>query len=153
MSLCCLINYPDKDVDWFNHVNYPDNLWGNKETHNTSSCNNYRPRSEGDNVLGSVRLSVCPSVDIRGSALPSAAKSKEEWLSVRRVCLCVELSRGCGRSAFNYWQSSCLFLFKQFLQWDPKVSKQEILPEQTQNWEGWEVEPVFQPGMPWLLLS
>ncbi len=30
------------------------------------------------------------AVDIRGSALPSAAKDKEESLSVRGVCLCVE---------------------------------------------------------------
>ncbi len=41
------------------------------------------------------------AVDIRGSALPSAARSKEESSSVHGVCLCVELSRGCGRSAFN----------------------------------------------------
>ncbi len=53
-------------------------------------------------LVASVRLSVRRSpLDIRGSALPSAAKSKEESLSVRGVCLCVELSRGCGRSAFN----------------------------------------------------
>ncbi len=32
----------------------------------------------------------CAAVDIRGSALPSAAKSKEESLSVQGVCLCVE---------------------------------------------------------------
>ncbi len=43
------------------------------------------------------------AVDSRGLALPSAAKSKEESLSVRGVCLCVELSRGCSRSAFNHW--------------------------------------------------
>ena len=43
----------------------------------------------------------CAVVDIRGSALPSATKSKEESLSVEGVCLCVELSRECGRSAFN----------------------------------------------------
>ena len=51
----------------------------------------YQPRSEGDNVLGSVRpsfrlsvrQSVCPT-----SALPSAAKSKEESLSVQDfVCM------------------------------------------------------------------
>ncbi len=30
------------------------------------------------------------AVDIRGSALPSAIKSKEESLSVEGVCLCVE---------------------------------------------------------------
>ncbi len=28
-------------------------------------------------------------------------KSEEESLSVQGVCLCVELSCGCGRSAFN----------------------------------------------------
>ncbi len=39
----------------------------------------------------------------RGSALPSAAKSKEESLSVQDVCLCVDLLRGCGRSAFNVY--------------------------------------------------
>ncbi len=106
------------------------------------STNIYRPRSEGDNVLGSVRPSVCPSVcghshasstvsicppvssfprskvigqcqgqifwrvavDTRGSALPSAAKAnnhpqvwkkwkehrREESLSVRGICLCVD---------------------------------------------------------------
>ena len=42
------------------------------------------------------------AVDIRGSALPSAAKGKEESLSAQGVCLCVEQSRGCGRSAFNF---------------------------------------------------
>ncbi len=54
-------------------------------------------------LVASVRLSVRPSVcaqrsrstfwraavDIRGSALPSATKSKEES-SVEGVCLCVE---------------------------------------------------------------
>ncbi len=54
-----------------------------------------------DNVLGSVCPSVRPSVRRSPlSAVPSAAKSKEESLSVRGVCLCVELSRGCRRSAF-----------------------------------------------------
>ncbi len=47
----------------------------------------YRPHSlakQGDNKLGSVRLSVFwrTAVDIKGSALPSAAKSIEESLSV-----------------------------------------------------------------------
>ncbi len=52
-------------------------------------------------LVASVRLSAlsqlnrltyfwCVAVDIRGSALQSAAKSKEESLSVRGVCLCVE---------------------------------------------------------------
>ncbi len=46
-------------------------------------------------LVASVRPSVRPSAsaltaDIRGSALPSAAKSKEESLSVQGVCLCVE---------------------------------------------------------------
>ncbi len=41
------------------------------------------------------------AVDIRGSALPSAAKSEEES-SVRGVCLCVEYLRRCSRSAFNF---------------------------------------------------
>ena len=57
----------------------------------------YRPRSERDNVLGSVR----PSDLSQLNCLPSAAKSKKESLSVHGVCLCVELLRGCGRSAFN----------------------------------------------------
>ncbi len=35
-----------------------------------------------------------------GSAFPSATKNKES-LSVQGVCLCVDLSCGCGRSAFN----------------------------------------------------
>ncbi len=48
-------------------------------------------------LVASVRPSVCPSVRlfvwvysgyIRGSALPSAAKSKGELLSVQSVCLC-----------------------------------------------------------------
>ncbi len=69
----------------------------------------YRPRSEGDNVLGSVRPSVCLSVcqfvlallfepfdDIRGSALPSAATSKEESLPVSGVCLCVSNQWACA---------------------------------------------------------
>ncbi len=60
----------------------------------------YRPRSEGDNVLGGVRPSVRPSlclsksnlwraaVDIRGSALPSATKSKESrYQSEEFVCV------------------------------------------------------------------
>ncbi len=55
----------------------------------------YRPRNEGDNVFRSVRPSVRPpvlraAVDNRGSALPGAAKSEEESLSVQGVCLCVE---------------------------------------------------------------
>ncbi len=41
----------------------------------------------------------CIAVDIR--ALPSVANSKEESFSVKGVCLCVELSCGCDRSAFN----------------------------------------------------
>ncbi len=57
-------------------------------------------------LVASVRPSVRPPVrpSVRPSPLSrlSAAKSKEESLSVRGVCLCVELSRGCGRSAFNY---------------------------------------------------
>ena len=60
----------------------------------------------GDNVLGSVRPSICPSVSLSVClfvcpsspvwtvwpltlALPSAARSKEESLSVQDVCLCV----------------------------------------------------------------
>ncbi len=62
---------------------------------------------QGDNALSSVRLSVWMSVcalllePFRGSALPSAAKSKEESLLVLGVCLCVEKSGRCSRSAFN----------------------------------------------------
>ncbi len=55
-------------------------------------------------VCSSVRLSISASitasVDIRGLALLSVAKSKEESLSVQVVCLCVESLRRCGRSAF-----------------------------------------------------
>ena len=38
---------------------------------------------QGDNVIGSVRPSVCPSV----CTLPSATKSKEESSSVEGVCV------------------------------------------------------------------
>ncbi len=44
-------------------------------------------------LVASVRPSVRPSV--------TALAAEEESLSVQGVCLCVELSRGCGRSAFN----------------------------------------------------
>ncbi len=47
-------------------------LLRNKKTMSDNQPNgtpNYRPRSEGDNVLGSVRLSVCPSVRPSVSAL------------------------------------------------------------------------------------
>ena len=54
-------------------------------------------------TLAKKKLKWSGAVNIRGSALPSAAKSKEESLSVRGVCLCVELSRRCGRSAFNLY--------------------------------------------------
>ncbi len=81
--------------------------------------NNYRPRTNGDNALGSVRLSVHLSVclfalsrlnrltyDLRGSALPSAAKSNRSHYQFK-MFVCVSLisrrmriMRGCGRSAF-----------------------------------------------------
>ena len=47
----------------------------------------YRPRSEGDNVIGSVRMSVCLSS-------PACLFVCNQY----GVC---GLSRGCGRSAFN----------------------------------------------------
>ncbi len=59
----------------------------------------YRPRSEGDNVLGSVRpsvrlsvrLSVRPSVRLRPLKYETKMKRKEEEsLSVRDICLCVD---------------------------------------------------------------
>ncbi len=74
---------------------------------------NYRPQSEEImylvasihlSVCSSVRLTVCPSVRpsplSRLNRLLSAAKSKEESLSVWGVCLCDKLSRGCGRLDF-----------------------------------------------------
>ncbi len=65
----------------------------------------YRPRSgEVMHLVASIRPSVCLSAL---TAFASATKSKEESISVRGVCRCVDLSRGCGRSAFNYsywWQ-------------------------------------------------
>ncbi len=75
-------------------------------------CPFYRPRSEGDNVLGSVRPSV--RLSVRPSVRPltaEPAKSKEESLSVHRICLCVELSRGCGRSAFNVGWADGNYIF------------------------------------------
>ncbi len=57
------------------------------------------------------QLGVSPSVGHCShscSALPSAAKSREESLPVQGVCLCVELSRVCGRSAFNFFRLSML---------------------------------------------
>ncbi len=65
---------------------------------------NYRPRTEGDNALGSVRPSVCPFVcaltvepfDIRDSALTSAAKSNKSHYQ-SRVLVCVSvISRRIG---------------------------------------------------------
>ena len=53
-------------------------------------------------VHPSIRLSVRPSVTALTADIRGSAKTKEESLSVRGVRLCVELSRGCGRSAFNY---------------------------------------------------
>ncbi len=54
----------------------------------------YRPRSEGDNALGSVRPSVCPFVGlcVRGSALPSAAKSNKSHYQ-SKVFVCVSVIR------------------------------------------------------------
>ena len=51
----------------------------------------YRPRSEGDNALGSVRPSVRPSVRLsRGSALPSAVKSNRSHCQ-SKVLVCVSI--------------------------------------------------------------
>ncbi len=99
----------------------------------------YRPRSEGDNVIGSVRPSVCPSacpsvrpsvstqgqrsrsnfwrvaVDIRGLALPCAAKGKEESLSVQGVNVCVSNSRADAVDRLLIFSAVtspvCVFLF------------------------------------------
>ncbi len=71
---------------------------------------------QGDNGIGSVRpsvrlfvcLFVCAAIDIRGSALLSAAKSsKSHYQSKFSVCVSAirgvcGLLRGCGRSAFNF---------------------------------------------------
>ncbi len=54
---------------------------------------NYRPRSlakQGDNVLGSVRPSVRPAVDIRGLALLSAAMSNNHHYQ-SKVIVCVSV--------------------------------------------------------------
>ncbi len=49
---------------------------------------------QGDNALGSVRLSVCPFVRvIRSSALPSAAKSNKGHYQFR-VLVCVSVISG-----------------------------------------------------------
>ena len=58
----------------------------------------YPPRSEGDNALGSVCLSVRPSVHLfalsrLNSALPSAAKSNESHCQ-SKVFVCVSLTSG-----------------------------------------------------------
>ncbi len=70
-----------------------------------------------DREVASVRLSVRPSVCF--SAL--STKSKEESLSVRGICLCVDLLRGSGRLAFNSFSAKDLcqsvdFLFKALSQ-------------------------------------
>ncbi len=44
----------------------------------------------GVKVTGARSDFWCAAVNIRGSALPSATKSKEESLSVQGVCLCVK---------------------------------------------------------------
>ncbi len=48
------------------------------------------------------------AVDIRGSALPSAAKSKEESLSVQGVCLCVCLAHLCKLHGRLIYIAFCL---------------------------------------------
>ncbi len=62
------------------------------------SNHNYRPRSEGDNVIGSVRLSVrpsvCPSVCVSVRALLLGAKGGH-YRSEGFVCLSV-ISRACA---------------------------------------------------------
>ncbi len=78
-----------------------------------NSDHSYRPRSKGDNVLGSVRLSMdtlmaepfdevmgqgqksrsivwCAAVDIRSSALPSAVKSNKRHYQ-SKVFVCVSI--------------------------------------------------------------
>ena len=50
-----------------------------------------RSRSKvGVKVNGQGQISWHAEINVKGSALPSAAKSKEESLSVHGVCLCVE---------------------------------------------------------------
>ncbi len=67
-------------------------------------CTQFQISKQEDNALGSIRPSVCPCVslfvralwhaalwhaaaDIRGLALQSAAKNKEESLTVQGVCV------------------------------------------------------------------
>ncbi len=61
----------------------------------------------------SVRLSVRPSVSTHGSALPSAAKSNEESISVHGVYLCVEWSSGYVNRLLIFF----LFFFFFFLEY------------------------------------
>ncbi len=49
-------------------------------------------------------------VQQRAKKVHYQSKSKEESLSVRGFCLCVELSRGYGRSAFNTSMEHWAFL-------------------------------------------
>ncbi len=78
---------------------------------NAIHTRNYRPRSEGDNALGSVRPSVCPSVrpsgctqgtfvcvSVRKIAKGQKKKWRLGWSPVRSLVR--SLVRGCGRSAF-----------------------------------------------------
>ncbi len=58
---------------------------------------------------------LCAAADISGPALQSAAKSKEESLSVQGVCLCIEQSRESSRSAFNLqWTIRCITFISGF---------------------------------------
>ncbi len=59
------------------------------------SCNVYRPRSEGDNVLGSVRPSV--RLSVRPSVRLSVRLSPLSWLNrlTYDLCLCL-----CNQSAY-----------------------------------------------------
>ncbi len=68
-------------------------MLGHKNLVLTSLLPCFKVKIEGQGQgqrLGSRSNFWCVTVDIRGLALPSAAKSKEESLSVQGVCLCVE---------------------------------------------------------------
>ncbi len=55
----------------------------------------YRPRSEGDNVLGSVRPSVCPSVrpSVRLSVCMSELSCLNRFISPRCLSVCRPIAR------------------------------------------------------------
>ena len=73
----------------FEFLKSDHNKWRYGQFCETKSICNYRPRSREIMYLVAP---IRPSVRHRshGSALPSAAKSKEESFSVYCVCLCVE---------------------------------------------------------------